>query len=418
MSGRTDFIRTNLTENTNSMDQTGHHLSDASFPICFTHASRSLTQESRVDADRVHQVLEAVGRSDGSSEETNCEVTKDHVDYETSEAQINGTDCQIINSEPQHDEETMDVTKRYRTSYSQQQIKVLEKIYVTERYISRPQRSKLATELNLPENTIKVWFQNRRMKEKRQSMMLPTIAGKDPYLRETLLRVTQLYYATRYGATHTDCMSTGLSLDPMQAVSYWPEYKMFPNSMTDQTSVGMNLSKKQTVSRVRTSTNRIRKPNLEKLEMLHDFDQKNCGESEPGGTTSAIVNDLLLSSTKESRLFDVSPSKRCGNETGSVYCHAAAEEVQDLTKRTCYHSPQFDYYHGSNIRINVNNQQKPYSPPSQNGLAVGSRMSVDKSRFSSFGDTLGFTPGVDFPVIDFTKHSTTNQHNISNDTMT
>ncbi|KAF7255352.1 hypothetical protein EG68_07658, partial [Paragonimus skrjabini miyazakii] len=411
-------IQTNLTENAKSTDHIGHYLSDASFPISFTHASRSPTQESRADVERVHQVLESVGRSVGISEATNREVAKDRVDYETSGIQINGIDCQSINSEPHNDEETTDATKRYRTSYSQQQIKVLEKIYVTERYISRPQRSKLATELNLPENTIKVWFQNRRMKEKRQSMMLPTIAGKDPYLRETLLRVTQLYYATRYGVTHADCMSTGLSLDPMQTVSCWPEYKMIPNSMADQTSVGMNLSKKQTVSHVRTSTNRIKKPNLEKLKVLHDGDQNNRGESEPGGATSVIVNDLVLSSAKESRLFALSSTKRCGTETGSLYSHAAAEEIQDLTKRTCYRSPHFDCYQESNIRISVDNQQRHYSPPSQNSLAVGFRMSADKSTFSSSGDILRFTPEVDFPVIDFTKHSTTNQHNINNDRMT
>ncbi|CAL8086698.1 unnamed protein product [Calicophoron daubneyi] len=99
--------------------------------------------------------------------------------------------------------EPLDSSKRYRTSYTQHQIHVLEKTYNTERYISRPQRTKLSHELKLPENTIKVWFQNRRMKEKRQALMLPTIAGKDPYLRETLLRVAQLYYATRYANDST-----------------------------------------------------------------------------------------------------------------------------------------------------------------------------------------------------------------------
>ncbi|CAH8496004.1 unnamed protein product [Heterobilharzia americana] len=98
------------------------------------------------------------------------------------------------------DDEVQDNSKRYRTSYSQKQIELLERTYQSDRYVSRPQRAKLSIELNLPENTIKVWFQNRRMKEKRQALMLPTVAGKDPYLRETLLRVTQLYCATRYGS--------------------------------------------------------------------------------------------------------------------------------------------------------------------------------------------------------------------------
>ncbi|TGZ62221.1 hypothetical protein CRM22_007552 [Opisthorchis felineus] len=107
------------------------------------------------------------------------------------------------------EDEHADLLKRYRTSYSQQQLRILEQTYQAERYISRPQRSKLAQDLKLPENTIKVWFQNRRMKEKRQSLMLPTLAGKDPYLRETLLRVTQMYYATRYGVPTENSSSPG-----------------------------------------------------------------------------------------------------------------------------------------------------------------------------------------------------------------
>uniref|UniRef100_A0A3Q0KPJ8 Putative homeobox protein even skipped n=1 Tax=Schistosoma mansoni TaxID=6183 RepID=A0A3Q0KPJ8_SCHMA len=104
-----------------------------------------------------------------------------------------------VNNNDNNADDIQEQSKRYRTSYSQKQIEVLEKTYQLDRYINRPQRAKLSIELDLPENKIKVWFQNRRMKEKRQALMLPTVAGKDPYLRETLLRVTQLYCATRYG---------------------------------------------------------------------------------------------------------------------------------------------------------------------------------------------------------------------------
>ena len=46
--------------------------------------------------------------------------------------------------------------KRYRTTYSPYQSRVLEEVFQTEHYISRPQRAQLATQLQLPENTIKV----------------------------------------------------------------------------------------------------------------------------------------------------------------------------------------------------------------------------------------------------------------------
>lgn len=59
-------------------------------------------------------------------------------------------------TESSEEDDQNDTTKRYRTSYTQHQIQVLENTYQLERYISRPQRTKLAQELKLPENTIKV----------------------------------------------------------------------------------------------------------------------------------------------------------------------------------------------------------------------------------------------------------------------
>ncbi|CAF4821577.1 unnamed protein product [Pieris macdunnoughi] len=59
--------------------------------------------------------------------------------------------------------------KRMRTAYTTDQLLVLEDAYKRKKYIDAEGRHELAKRLNVSDKCVKVWFQNRRMKEKKES---------------------------------------------------------------------------------------------------------------------------------------------------------------------------------------------------------------------------------------------------------
>ena len=63
-----------------------------------------------------------------------------------------------------------------RVPFSSTQLMTLERTYTENRYLSGPQVAELSTSLKLPHHRIKIWFQNRRAREKRSQEGNPMTA--------------------------------------------------------------------------------------------------------------------------------------------------------------------------------------------------------------------------------------------------
>ena len=93
--------------------------------------------------------------------------------------------------------------KKTRTVFSRSQVFQLESTFDMKRYLSSSERAGLAASLQLTETQVKIWFQNRRNKWKRQLAAELEVANMSHVnAGHRLVRVPILYHDTPSGGAH------------------------------------------------------------------------------------------------------------------------------------------------------------------------------------------------------------------------
>ncbi|XP_070684509.1 homeobox protein HMX1-like [Pempheris klunzingeri] len=103
--------------------------------------------------------------------------------------------------------------KKTRTVFSRSQVFQLESTFDVKRYLSSSERAGLAASLHLTETQVKIWFQNRRNKWKRQ-LAADLEAAHIPHSTQRIVRVPILYHE---GPAPSAALGFNLSGHPVSA---------------------------------------------------------------------------------------------------------------------------------------------------------------------------------------------------------
>ncbi|XP_015905046.1 homeobox protein HMX3-B-like [Parasteatoda tepidariorum] len=133
--------------------------------------------------------------------------------------------------------------KKTRTVFTRSQVYQLEATFEMKRYLSSSERAGLASSLHLTETQVKIWFQNRRNKWKRQMAADIEAANLHAAATQRLTRVPILYHERASGGT-SPIPGNGLPVVSAAATAFsnYPALFYPPYAAVQPTAVRPTLS--------------------------------------------------------------------------------------------------------------------------------------------------------------------------------
>ncbi|CAJ1067220.1 homeobox protein HMX3 [Xyrichtys novacula] len=158
-------------------------------------AVRDSSPTSGTDRDSPELVLksEPDAKDDDEDDEHNNNKSGDEIILEESDTEEAKKD-ELEEWKKRDDDKKPCRKKKTRTVFSRSQVFQLESTFDMKRYLSSSERAGLAASLHLTETQVKIWFQNRRNKWKRQLAAELEAANLSHAAAQRIVRVPILYH--------------------------------------------------------------------------------------------------------------------------------------------------------------------------------------------------------------------------------
>ncbi|XP_073953018.1 homeobox protein Hox-A3-like [Choristoneura fumiferana] len=121
--------------------------------------------------------------------------------------------------------------KRSRTVFTTKQLLGLEEFFDDNKYADRNRRRQMAAQLGLPEETVKIWFQNRRMRDKQG--YVPAIQSWQQSLQLSQRRLLPAYPCVGGSTQHMHPCGSNNPFQQLPPVPQVQEHSIFKHLPID-----------------------------------------------------------------------------------------------------------------------------------------------------------------------------------------